>query len=91
MRAQFDELAAELTKKYGSPATQKLEPREIDHFTGATLVTEKADSTWIANDTAIELHYVYNSHESRMVGGISSLTHTLKLVYSDRAAVSPNL
>lgn len=89
--AQFDTLAAELTKKYGAAAAQKSEPFDIFQLSGITSTYQSADSSWIADDTAIELKYVWKTWKDRNKPSSERVTKTLDLVYSDRAAVSSNL
>jgi hypothetical protein len=89
--AQFNTLAAELTKKYGPPATQKSEPFDIYQLARTTMSSLRAESSWIAGDTSIELRYDWYSFTDRSNPSSDKDTKTLDLVYSDRAAVSPNL
>jgi hypothetical protein len=89
--AEFNALAAELTKKYGAAAAQKSKPFDIIQLSGITSTYESADSSWIADDTAIELGYVWRTWKDRNKPSSDKVTKTLDLAYSDRAAVSPNL
>lgn len=88
---QFNALAAELTKKYGAAAAQESRPFDIFQLAGITSTHESSSSSWVADDTAIELKYVWNSWEDRSKPSTNKETKTLELAYSDRAAVSSNL
>ena len=87
----FNTLAAELTKKYGAAAAQKSEPFDMHQFAGTTSTYKSDESSWVADDTAIELKYVWKSWKDRSKPSTDKETKTLELAYSDRAAVSPNL
>ena len=88
---QFDALAAELTKKYGAAAAQESRPFDIFQLAGITSTHESSSSSWVADDTAMELKYVWKSWKDRSKPSTDKETKTLELAYSDRAAVSPNL
>lgn len=87
----FESWSAELTKKYGPPATEKRTPWKTNTLSNLMMTSETATTQWVVEETAIELVYLFSHWQYLDNSKPETHTRLLAISYSDRAAASSNL